>query len=224
MRKNNDRMLLESLVRKYGKNNIKNAIKNINESLTHHDYVELEQIVRALINNNEKLNTLLDSAGNPTPRAQRIISVYDAYVLDVFCELIDADGVDCEYIVERIGRMAEDNEWEYGTEASMIINFLTDIADEINININENDNVYGNNKLNESTFADAVNRLKNEQHSFIRYVIYLNRNDNKINVHIVDSDNSENYIASNIDDALRIIYQNDPNPKIELNNLRALYI
>lgn len=225
MRKNNDRMLLESLVRKYGKNSIKNAIKNINESLTHHDYVELEQIVRALINNDEKLNTLLDSAGNPTPRAQRIISVYDAYVLDVFYELVDAEDVDCEYIVERIGRMAEDNEWEYGTEASMIINFLTDIADEINVNINENDNVYGNNKLNESTFTDTVNRLKNEQLSFIHYIIYLNSEDNKINVHIAGSDNTENYIASNIDDALRIIYQNDPYPKIEiLNNLKALYI
>ena len=225
MRRNNDRMLLESLVRKYGKNSIKNAIKNINESLTHHDYVELEQIVRALINNNEKLNTLLDRAGNLTPRAQKIISVYDAYVLDVFYELIDADGVDCEYIVERIGRMAEDNEWEYGTEASMIVNFLTDIADEINISINENDNVYGNNKLNESTFADAVNTLKNEQHSFIHYVIYLNSKDNKIHAHIAGSDDSEDYIASNIDDALKIIYQNDPTPKIEIvNSLRVLYI
>ena len=224
MRRNNDRMLLESLVRKYGKNGVKNAIKNINESLTHRDYMELEQIIGTLINNNESLNTLLDSAGNPTPRFQRILSVYDEYVLDVFYELVDADAVDCSYIVERIGRMAEDNEWENGTEASMIVNFLTDIADEINVNINENDSVYGNNKLNESTFADAVNRLKDEQHSFIHYVIYLNRNDNKINVHIVGADNSENYIASNIDDALRIIYQNDPNPKIELNNLRALYI
>lgn len=224
MRRNSDRILLESLIRKYGKNSIKNAIKNINESLTHRDYVELEQIVKALINNNEKLNTLLDSAGNPTPKAQRIISVYDAYVLDVFYELIDAEDVDCEYIVERIGRMAEDNEWEYGTEASMIVNFLTDIADEINININENDNVYGNNKLNESTFTDAVNRLKNEQHSFIHYIIYYGK-DNKIKVHIAGSDNSEEYIASNIDDALRIIYQNDPDPEIEiLNNLRVLYI
>lgn len=150
MRKNNDRMLLESLVRKYGKNSIKNAIKNINESLTHRDYVELEQIVRAIINNNEKLNTLLDSAGNPTSRAQRIISVYDAYVLDVFYELIDAEAVDCEYIVERIGRMAEDNEWEYGTEASMIVNFLTDIADEINVNINES---Y---KINEKSDEDII--------------------------------------------------------------------
>lgn len=140
MKKINDRMLLESLVRKYGKNGVKNAIKNLNESLTHRDYAELEQIVRALINNNEKLNTLLDSAGNPTSKAQRIISIYDEYVLDVFYELVGAEDVDCEYIVERIGRMAEDNEWENGTEASMLINFLTDIADEINVNINESIN------------------------------------------------------------------------------------
>lgn len=33
MRKNNDRMLLESLVRKYGKNGVKNAIRRINESI-----------------------------------------------------------------------------------------------------------------------------------------------------------------------------------------------
>lgn len=140
MRRNNDKMLLESLIRKYGKNSIKNAIKKINESLTHHDHMELEQIIEALINNNEKLNTLLDSAGNPTPRLQRILSVYDEYVLDVFYELVDADGVDSSYIVECIGRMAEDNEWENGTEASMIVNFLTDIADEINVNINESVN------------------------------------------------------------------------------------
>ena len=164
MRKNNDRMLLESLVRKYGKNAVKNAIKNVNESLTHHDYMELEQIVRALINNNEKLNTLLDIAGNLTPRAQKIISVYDAYVLDVFCELIDADGVDCEYIVERIGRMAEDNEWEYGTEASMIINFLTDIADEVNISINEsykiNENIDDDFETRELIYREFYNAME----------------------------------------------------------------
>ena len=32
MRRNNDRVLLESLVRKYGKNGVKNAIKRINEN------------------------------------------------------------------------------------------------------------------------------------------------------------------------------------------------
>ena len=32
MRRNNDRMLLESLVRKYGKNGVKNAIRRINEN------------------------------------------------------------------------------------------------------------------------------------------------------------------------------------------------
>lgn len=106
--------------------------------------MELEQIIGALINNNERLNTLLDNAGNPTPRFQRILSVYDEYVLDVFYELVDADAVDCSYIVERIGRMAEDNEWENGTEASMIVNFLTDIADEINVNINEDNKAIKN--------------------------------------------------------------------------------
>ena len=91
--------------------------------------------------------------------------------------------------------------------------------------INENDNADKNNELNESTFTDAVNILKNEQLSFIHYLIYLNSKDNKIHVHIAGSDNSEDYIASNIDDALRIIYQNDPNPEIEIvNSLRALYI
>ena len=221
-RRNNDRMLLESLVRKYGKNSIKNAIKKINESLSGSDYVEVEQIIRVLVDNQEQLNKLINKYGDPTPEFERILNVYDEYVLDVFYDVLESD--DYEWSADRAKRMAEDNEWENGTEASMLINFLTDIANEINVNINENDNVYENINLNESTFADAVNKLKNKQHSFIHYVIYLNKNDNKINVHIVDSDNSENYIASNIDDALRIIYQNDPNPKIELNNLRALYI
>lgn len=222
MRRNNDKILLESLIRKYGKNGVKNAVKNINESLSGSDYVEAEQIIRVLMDNQEQLNKLINKYGDPTPEFERILNVYDEYVLDVFYDILESD--DYEWSVDRAKRMAEDNEWENGTEASMLINFLTDVANEINVNINENDNVYRNNKLNESTFADAVNRLKNEQHSFIHYVIYLNRNDNKINVHIVGADNSENYIASNIDDALRIIYQNDPNPKIELNNLRALYI
>lgn len=151
MKINNDKMLLESLVEKYGKNGVKNAIKNINESLTHRDYTELEQIIRTLINN-EKLNTLLDMAGNPTSRFQRILNIYDEYVLDVFYELVDADGVDCAYIIDRIGRMAEDNEWENGTDASMIINFLTDVADEVGISINENNKVDKNAKnVNEST-------------------------------------------------------------------------
>ena len=222
MARNNDKMLLEDLVRKYGVNGVKNAITNINESLSGSDYVEVEQIIRTLVDNQEQLNKLINKSGEPTPEFERILNVYDEYVLDVFYDILEAD--DYEWVAERAKRMAEDNEWENGTEASILIDFLTDVANEINVSINENDNVYGNNKLNESTFTDTVNRLKNEQHSFIHYIIYLNRNDNKINVHIVGADNSENYIASNIDDALRIIYQNDPNPKIELNNLRALYI
>ena len=164
MRRNNDKMLLESLVRKYGKNSIKNAIKKINESLTHHDYVELEQIVRALINNNEKLNTLLDGAGNPTSRFQRILSIYDEYVLDVFYELVDADGVDCAYIIDRIGRMAEDNEWENGTDASMIINFLTELADEVNISINEsykiNENIDDDFETRELIYREFYNAME----------------------------------------------------------------
>ena len=222
MRRNNDRILLESLVRKYGKNSIKNAIIKMNESLSGSDYVEAEQIIRILVDNQEHLNKLINKYGEPTPEFERILNVYDEYVLDVFYDILEAD--DYEWVAERAKRMAEDNEWENGTEATMLIDFLTDVANEINVNINENDNVYGNNKLNESTFADAVNILKNEQHSFIHYLIYLNSKDNKIHAHIAGSDDSEDYIASNIDDALRIIYQNDPNPKIELNNLRALYI
>ena len=38
MKRNNDRMLLESLVRKYGKNGVKNAIKRINESINVTDF------------------------------------------------------------------------------------------------------------------------------------------------------------------------------------------
>ena len=223
VKRNNDRMLLESLVRKYGKNGVKNAIKTVNESLSGSDYVEAEQIIRVLVDNQEQLNKLINKYGEPTPEFERILNVYDEYVLDVFYDILEAD--DYEWVAERAKRMAEDNEWENGTEATMLIDFLTDVANEINVDINENDNVYGNNKLNESTFADAVNRLKNERNSFIHYLIYLNSKDNKIHAHIAGSDDSEDYIASNIDDALRIIYQNDPTPKIEIvNSLRALYI
>ena len=68
-------MLLESLVRKYGKNGVKNAIKNINESLTHRDYAELEQIIGALINNNEKLTKEDKDLLDKTQDKKRIIVV-----------------------------------------------------------------------------------------------------------------------------------------------------
>ena len=132
MRKNNDRMLLESLVRKYGKNGVKNAIKNVNESLSGSDYVEAEQIIRTLVDNQEQLNKLINKYGDPTPEFERILRVYDEYVLDVFYDILESD--DYEWTVNRAKRMAEDNEWENGTEASMLIDFLTDVANEINVN------------------------------------------------------------------------------------------
>ena len=66
----------------------------------------------------------------------------DEYVLDVFYDILEAD--DYEWVAERAKRMAEDNEWENGTEASMLINFLTDVANEINVNINEDNKAIKN--------------------------------------------------------------------------------
>lgn len=151
MKKFNDRMLLESLVRKYGKNGVKNAIKNINESLSGSDYVEVEQIIRTLVNNQEQLNKLINKYGEPTPEFERILNVYDEYVLDVFYDILESD--DYEWSAERAKRMAEDNEWENGTEASMLIDFLTDVANEINVNINEDNKVNNNDTeiINEDT-------------------------------------------------------------------------
>ena len=150
MRRNRDKMLLESLVRKYGKNGVKSAIKNINESLSRSDYVEAQQIIRVLVDNQEQLNKLINKYGDPTPEFERILNVYDEYVLDVFYDILESD--DYEWSAERAKRMAEDNEWENGTEASMLINFLTDVADEVGISINENNKVDKNAKnINEST-------------------------------------------------------------------------
>lgn len=131
--RNNDKALLESLVKKYGKNAVKNAIKNLNESLSGSDYVEAEQIIRVLVDNQEQLNKLINKYGEPTREFERILNVYDEYVLDVFYDILESD--DYEWTAERAKRMAEDNEWENGTEASMLINFLTDVADEINVNV-----------------------------------------------------------------------------------------
>lgn len=138
MKRQSDKMLLESLVRKYGKNGVKNAIKNINESLSGSDYAEVEQIIRTLVNNQEQLNKLINKYGEPTREFERILNVYDEYVLDVFYDILESD--DYEWSAERAKRMAEDNEWENGTEASMLIDFLTDVANEINVNINESVN------------------------------------------------------------------------------------
>lgn len=160
MRRNNDRMILESLVKKYGKNGVKNAIKNINESLSGSDYVEVEQIIRILVDNQEQLNKLINKYGEPTPEFERILNVYDEYVLDVFYDILESD--DYEWSAERAKRMAEDNEWENGTEASMLINFLTDIADEINVNINEDNKAIKNDIeiINEDT--DESSNYTNE--------------------------------------------------------------
>lgn len=49
MRRNNDRMLLESLVRKYGKNSVKNTIKNINESID--DDFDQREVIYSVIYN-----------------------------------------------------------------------------------------------------------------------------------------------------------------------------
>ena len=138
MRRNNDKMLLESLVRKYGVNKLKSAVERINESLSGSDYVEAEQIIRVLVDNQEQLNKLINKYGDPTPEFERILNVYDEYVLDVFYDILEAD--DYEWVAERAKRMAEDNEWENGTEATMLIDFLTDVANEINVNINESVN------------------------------------------------------------------------------------
>lgn len=151
MIRNNDKMLLESLVRKYGINGVKNAITNINESLSGSDYVEVEQIIRTLVDNQKQLNKLINEHGEPTPEFERILNVYDEYVLDVFYDILEAD--DYEWVAERAKRMAEDNEWENGTEASMLIDFLTDIANEINVNINES--------INESFNQSNRNILEN---------------------------------------------------------------
>ena len=131
-------MLLESLVRKYGKNGVKNAIKNVNESLSGSDYVEAERIIRTLVDNQEQLNKLINKHGEPTPEFERILNVYDEYVLDVFYDILESD--DYEWTTERAERMAEDNEWENGTEATMLIDFLTDVANELNVDINESVN------------------------------------------------------------------------------------
>ena len=160
--KNNDKILLESLVKKYGKNGVKNAIKNTNESLSGSDYVEAEQIIKTLIDNHEQLNKLINKYGEPTQEFERILNVYDEYVLDVFYDILESD--DYEWVVARAKRMAEDNEWENGTEASMLINFLTDVANATGININENNKVNKNaiKKINEDEdgYEDIIlNRL-----------------------------------------------------------------
>lgn len=59
MRKNNDIMLLESLVRKYGKNGIKNAIKKINEDMDEYsDYTD-ESLLKEIVDKYGK-KTILD--------------------------------------------------------------------------------------------------------------------------------------------------------------------
>ena len=42
MRRNNDKMLLESLVRKYGVNKLKSAVERINESLDNESFVNVD--------------------------------------------------------------------------------------------------------------------------------------------------------------------------------------
>ena len=71
MRKNNDKMLLEGLVRKYGKNGVKNAIKRINEDVDEYsDYTD-ESLLKEIVDKYGK-KTILD-----------ILNTFDAMIRHV---------------------------------------------------------------------------------------------------------------------------------------------
>ena len=100
--------------------------KSINESFTMDR--ELQSILRKFrvfidmdrfgeIAYNEELDEL-------EPSLQRIISIYDPYVEEVIREL-QIPNSDIAY--EHIVRMAEDNEWENGTEANIVVDFLEEL-------------------------------------------------------------------------------------------------
>jgi len=104
---------------------IKGKGKHINESFTLDD--DLRQILRDFRTNIDMSRFYKDSfidGENYEPHLQRIIDTYDPYVEEVIGFITCPDS---SYAEQNIKRIAEDNEWENGTEANMVVDFLYDL-------------------------------------------------------------------------------------------------
>lgn len=115
---------------------MKHNHNNINESFSHIDKKELIDIVSTfkraggldafydkLVGDDEELH----------PEVCRILDIYDPYVEDILFSLNDIDDVN--YKVESIIDAAESNQWENGTEASMVVDFLNQICNYLNLEV-----------------------------------------------------------------------------------------
>lgn len=104
---------------------VKGKGKHINESFTLDD--DLRQILRDFRTNIDMSrfykNSFIDGE-NYEPHLQRIIDTYDPYVEEVIGFITCPD---LSYAEQNIKRIAQDNEWENGTEANMVVDFLYDL-------------------------------------------------------------------------------------------------
>lgn len=130
--KQNKKALYESIMNIIAKE-VKKALNesvdaqhpHLNESFTLDD--DLRQILRDFRTNIDMSRFYKDSfidGENYEPRLQRIIDTYDPYVEEVIGFIACPDS---SYAEQNIKRIAQDNEWENGTEANMVVDFLYDL-------------------------------------------------------------------------------------------------
>lgn len=106
---------------------VKGKGKHINESFTLND--DLRQLLRDFklgvdMGRFQEVSLVDDETVEPS--LQRIIDTYDPYVEEVIGYLTCPDS---PYVEQNIKNLAQDNEWENGTEANMVVDFLYDLYD-----------------------------------------------------------------------------------------------
>lgn len=103
------------------------------ESMSHQDVVELEKVIKRFINagGNDKLAAKLFDGDDMKPEFSKILDAFDEYAEDVLWTVLNARSA--HDAAKRVKDMAEDNEYEMGTEPVHIIDMLKNVANLLKI-------------------------------------------------------------------------------------------
>ena len=98
------------------------------ESMSHQDVVALEDVIKRFIDagGKDKLAAKLFNGDDMKPEVIKILDTFDEYAEDVLWTVLNARSA--HSTAERVKDMAEENEYEMGTEPVHIIDMLEDIA------------------------------------------------------------------------------------------------
>lgn len=105
----------------------------VTESMSHKDVVALEDVIKRFIDagGKDKLAAKLFDGDDMKPEVSKILDTFDEYAEDVLWTVLNARSA--HDAAERVKDMAEDNEYEMGTEPVHIIDMLEDIANILKI-------------------------------------------------------------------------------------------